>query len=359
MRFLIQRFSGQVLDGETDDPGTPASERGKFFKALLSLSKSTGLYPQCLQLSHQVQKCDEPVAAGAFGEVFRGSVGDREVAIKVFRVYETTNVVKFKKRAWAEAILWCQLYHANVLPCYGIHHLHNQPSRIGLVSPWMGSGNVVDYLRANPTAERPLLLSDIASGMSYLHENNIVHGDLKGANILVSESGRASLADFGLSRVSGPALLTSVVTGTAKNTGTIRWLAPELLSLEDDADPKVTRTSDVYSYGCACYEIMTGNIPFFQTRNNYSIPALVLAGGRPRRPDPTDPAYQEYGLTEEIWSLIERCWKHDAIQRPTAVEIEEYDLFNSLADPRPAQQWGYASAAEFRRLIMPPSLPGS
>lgn len=104
---------------------------------------------------------------------------------------------------------------------------------------------------------------------------------------------------------------------------------------------------------------MTGNIPFFQTRNNYSIPTLVLAGGRPRKPDPTDPAYQEYGLTEEIWSLIERCWKHDAIQRPTAVEIEKSDLFSSLADPRPVQQWGYASAAEFRRLVMPPSSPGS
>lgn len=166
-----------MLDGGIDDPGSPASERGKVFKALLSLSKSTGLYPRCLQLSHQLQKFDEPVAAGAFGEVFRGSVGNREVAIKVFRVYETTNVVKFKKvrdlqasrltpahigslqRAWAEAILWCQLYHANVLPCYGIHHLSNQPSRIGLVSPWMGSGNVVDYLRVNPTAERPLLVS--------------------------------------------------------------------------------------------------------------------------------------------------------------------------------------------------------
>ena len=173
--ILLRAFSGQVLDNGAE-PGAPA-ERSKIFKALLGLSKSTGLYPQCLHLSHQLRKRDEPVAEGAFGEVFRGSVGNREVAIKVFRVYETPNVTKFKKvgifdgcrlpfihagflqRAWVEAILWCQLYHANVLPCYGIHHVPNQSSRIGLVSPWMGRGNVVEYLRANPATKRPLLVS--------------------------------------------------------------------------------------------------------------------------------------------------------------------------------------------------------
>lgn len=194
----------------------------------------------------------------------------------------------------------------------------------------------------------------------------------------MSESGRACLADFGLSRVSGPASLTSVVTGTTKHTGTIRWLAPELLSLEDGADPKTTRMSDIYSYGCSCYEVgmihvernvtqaylsiqisqvMTGNVPFFQTRNTFSIPTLVLAGSRPPRPDPTDPAHHNYGLSDAIWSLIERCWAQDALLRPTASQLEKSDLFASLADPRPVQQWGHASAAEFRRLVVPPSSP--
>ena len=100
---------------------------------------------------------------------------------------------------------------------------------------------------------------------------------------------------------------------------------------------------------------MTGKVPFFQTKNNYSIPMLVLAGNRPRKPDPIDPAYQAYGLTEPIWSLIETCWNEDATLRPTALELQRANLFTSLVDPQPVQQWGNASAAEFRRWLMPAS----
>ncbi|TEB22342.1 kinase-like protein, partial [Coprinellus micaceus] len=332
----------------------PSATGRAFLKALLRLSNKTGLCPKALQLSHQVHKGEDPVDEGSFGEVYRGNVANRTVAVKVFRVNQRTDMSKLMKTVWREAIIWCQLCHANVLPCYGIHRLSNS-NRIGLVSPWMESGNIVDYLKGSPSSNRLLLLKDIASGLSYLHKNKIVHGDLKGPNILVSTSGRACLADFGLSRLADPALLgwTSVRTGTAKSTGTARWQAPELLDPDDEADPKTTTASDVYSYGCVGYEIMTGNVPFHTTKNHYSIPMLVVAGHRPPKPYFTDPACQEYGLTEPIWSFIEASWKQDPDSRPTASELQQNEIFSPLVDHRPTQDWGETSAAEFRRWAVP------
>ncbi|TEB22343.1 kinase-like protein [Coprinellus micaceus] len=343
-----------MLDNESFS-SNPSETRGTFLKALLRLSNKTGLCPKALQLSHQVHKGEEPVDEGSFGEVYQGRIAGRTVAVKVFRVNQRTDTSKLMKVSHPEAIIWCQLYHANVLPCYGIHQLPNQSNRIGLVSPWMESGNISDYLQKRPSSGRLLLLSDIASGLSYLHENKIVHGDLKGPNILVSASGRACLADFGLSRLADPALLgwTSIRTSTAKSTGTIRWQAPELLNPDDEADPKTTTASDIYSYGCVCYEIMTGNVPFHTTKNHYSIPMIVIAGKRPPKPDPPDPAYREYGLTEPIWSFIEASWKQDPESRPTAAELQRSHLFSSLVDHRPTQDWGETSAAEFRRPAVP------
>ncbi|TEB31935.1 kinase-like protein [Coprinellus micaceus] len=342
----------QVLDYRPG-LGSPIEWRS-VLKALLRLSKSTGLYPSRLHLGNVVQKGHSPVAGGGFGDVYRGSVNNHDVAIKVFRVFSATNMEKFKKTMWKEVIIWCQLYHANVLPCYGVYHVPTQPHHIGLVSPWIRKGNVVEYLRENPTTQRTLLLLDIASGMSYLHENKIVHGDLKGENILVSESGRACLVDFGLSKLSDPALLgwTSIQTRSTGNGGTTQWQAPEMFNA--DAEANATAMTDVYSYGCVCYEIMTGKIPFFEIKRIFVIPTLVSRGDRPRKPDLNDPAYKEYGLTDRIWEFIEMSWNQNPYLRPTAQELEKSAVLTSLTDNRPVQQWGNPSSAEFRRWMFEP-----
>ncbi|KAJ3516153.1 hypothetical protein NMY22_g14279 [Coprinellus aureogranulatus] len=243
--------SPKVLDSDT--LGVASHDRGRLLQALIRLSRKSGLHPQRLLLSHEVEKTSEvPVAEGAFGEVYEGAVVGRKVAIKIFRMNQRTDLVKLTKAISKEAIMWCNLHHPNLLPCYGVNIPDtHQSHRIGLVSPWMASGNIVQYLSERRDANRLLLLSDIASGMAYLHENKIVHGDLKGANILVSASGRACLADFGLSALSDPDLLswTSIRTATAYSTGTARWQAPELLIPIEDVAAKATANSDVYSYG--------------------------------------------------------------------------------------------------------------
>ncbi|KAF7329029.1 RBR-type E3 ubiquitin transferase [Mycena venus] len=124
-----------------------------------------------------------------------------------------------------------------------------------------------------------LQLYEIAQGLQYLHSRNIVHGDLRGANILINDDGSACLADFGLSRFSDATSLMSTNRG-----GSLYWMAPELI------DPgrfgyQFTRTpaTDVYAFGCVCLELYTGRPPFY----NLNEPAAlirILNGERPERP---------------------------------------------------------------------------
>lgn len=94
---------------------------------------------------------------------------------------------------------------------------------------------------------------------------------------------------------------------------------------------------------------MTGKIPFHN-----SVPAVisrrVLSGKRPTKPTPEDMAFQQFGLTEAIWGFIEGCWKQMPNERPTASEILKDPLLTSLEDPRPLQEWGLLSVAEYRRV---------
>ncbi|KAF6757190.1 kinase-like domain-containing protein [Ephemerocybe angulata] len=325
------------------------ADRRSILKALLRLSDKSGLYPECLTLQ-RVEQSSQALDEGSYGEVYRGRFEDQNVALKMFKVRERSDISKILKAVWKEAILWSQLSHDNLLPFYGVYHLGDQHNRVCLVSPWMEMGNVVDYLRGSPRAERPLLLSDIASGIAYLHECEVIHGDLKGANILVSISGRACLADFGLSKVSDPLLMRWTSVNTVTTTGgTLRWQAPELFTPEDDGEVVVTTKSDIYSFACVCYEIMTGHVPFYQVSQPFTVIIKVMGGARPSKPLPDEPAFQQYGLSGSLWDLMGECWQQDPEDRPTAAEILHHPVMTSLVDRRQPQQWGSLSASQFRR----------
>jgi len=150
-------------------------------KALLELSRASGRYPECLVLGG-VEMGEFPVASGSYGDVYRGRWQNTDVAVKVMKVYQRSDLDKLLKvlfnRWWftdsakpnlqafsSEAVLWRQLSHPNILPFYGIYRLDRSIQRLCLMAPWMENGNVVEFLRENPETYCVHLVSLMRAGI--------------------------------------------------------------------------------------------------------------------------------------------------------------------------------------------------
>lgn len=269
--------------------------------------------PTTLLLDGIVVNDSEPISGGGFADVFRATWNAQIVCLKRVRIFADTPTIRRDRLIqmfYREALLWCHLYHPNVLPFVGFDVTSFQ-SRICLVSPWMQHGHVISYLKNNavPPVDVDRLLFEISQGLEYLHSKNIVHGDLRGANIIINNSQRACIADFGLSRFSEA---TKGAYTTATREGSTRWMAPELMEESEEGTYRRTYESDVYAYGCTCLEIYTKNVPFHRV-DEFQAGMKVLRGLRPARPA----SIAEDGL----WALVERCWRQDPTERPSISDV--------------------------------------
>ncbi|KAF8982242.1 kinase-like domain-containing protein, partial [Cyathus striatus] len=155
----------------------------------------------------------------------------------------------------------------------------------------------------------------IVRGIAYLHEKSIVHGDLKGVNVLIADDGLACLSYFGLSSsINTHALTWTSIESTVSNAGTIRWLAPELL-YETSVGP--TKESDIYAFAC----VFVGKVPFYQHLFDPTVMRQIMLGQRPLHPELKSDPYTRWGLTDWMWSLIEKCWHEDPFIRPKASDV--------------------------------------
>ncbi|KAJ7926315.1 kinase-like domain-containing protein, partial [Mycena leptocephala] len=213
-------------------------------KALLRLSRESGLHPRCCALSG-LQKIGQQVTGGGFGDIWRGLVRGQGVCVKIMRIFEESDIQAVLKEFSREALIWRQLCHPNVLPFFGLYYLG---TRLCLVSPWMENGHIMKFLtNKNPTnTDRLSLILDIALALQYLHEKDVVHGDLKGLNILVTPSGRACIADFGVSTIVNAMTMKFTHSTANSRAGTARYQAPELFRGESQNH----FGSDVYAFAC-------------------------------------------------------------------------------------------------------------
>ncbi|KIM53139.1 hypothetical protein SCLCIDRAFT_460669 [Scleroderma citrinum Foug A] len=162
--------------------------------------------------------------------------------------------------------VWRNLAHENVVKLLGI--TINFGHTISIVSPLMRSAFC--YVQDPNVDPRPLILG-IANGLHYLHTHEqgpIIHGGIKGANVLVSDDGHARLTDFGsccFTEVS----LGRVIKGDLQ--GTLDWMAPEHLRVNADKFTMST-TSDVWAFGMTTLELFTGKRPFVHLQ---SIPDII------------------------------------------------------------------------------------
>ncbi|KAJ7495448.1 kinase-like domain-containing protein, partial [Mycena latifolia] len=239
----------------------------------------------------------------------------RPVALKHLRMFQSTNQHDIRRKFCREALVWRRLRHPYIVPLIGID-TDSFPSSLCMVSPWMENGTVINYLSGIGKAHRQntvnRLIREIAQGLAFLHDQNVVHGDLRGTNILVDDNGRACLADFGLTVLSDATTMQS-----PDSAGSVPWMAPEMFypiafGLQH---PARTPASDIYAFGCVCLELYTGHPPFHKAISyKASVMLQVIYGRRPSRPE-------ENIISDHIWDMMQRCWSHDFADRPSILGV--------------------------------------
>ncbi|KAF7354977.1 hypothetical protein MSAN_01413200 [Mycena sanguinolenta] len=336
-----------LLQELLDSPHEPSAPfaRALFSKALLRLSGECELHPTCFTLTG-LEKLGQQVAGGGFGDIWKGLVGGQIVAVKSMRQFADDDVKIMAKKLGREALIWRQLSHPNLLPFFGLYMLDN---RLCLISPWMENGHLKHFLSTAPHhIGRASLVADVAMGLEYLHSKNVVHGDLKTLNILVTPSGRACITDFGLSTIIDELSLELTFSSRSGRAGTVRYQAPELLKNESPNH----YGSDVYAFACVSYEILTGKAPYFELTNDAAIILkVVYEEVRPSRLEVISP---------DFWLLLEDCWHQQIDKRPSTTAISRRlskrsigrEIIGSLPD------WNDTYSARFRRSVQEwPVLP--
>ncbi|THH26977.1 hypothetical protein EUX98_g7210 [Antrodiella citrinella] len=264
----------------------------------------------------------ESMAGGAFADIFVGEYEGKKVALKRLKLYQKTEEwkkLRAKRSFYRETLIWSTLKHEHILPFLGVD-ASNFKHSLCMVLPFMDHGNIRDCIMELKNSNRfhdgvlrvTSWVSQIAQGLAFLHSKTYVHGDLRGANILIDEEWKVRLADFGLAIVAEP---TTGSYRTSSN-GAIRWLAPELLDPEEYklTSARPTYAGDVYAFACVCLEIYTCHDPF-QGLTDYLVLRRVVEGQRPERPTH---AQGSLPVSDGVWDLCERCWAGEPAGRPVA-----------------------------------------
>lgn len=227
----------------------------------------------------------ERIGEGGFGIVYRAHQPaiERDVVIKaILPVY--ANNPDFIRNFEAEAQLIARLEHLHIVPLYDYWR---GPEGAFLVMRWLRGGSLLDSLDSGPWQVNAVakLLDQIAGALAIAHRNNIVHQDIKPANILLDDERNAYLTDFGLAKNLETQLDLSV-TSDSNVHGSPAYIAPEQIKREE-----ITIRTDIYSLGIVLYELVCGEHPFGTTdvvellRHQLNTQLPSLQDKQPQLPD--------------------------------------------------------------------------
>ncbi|KAG9310096.1 kinase-like domain-containing protein [Chiua virens] len=294
-----------------------------------------GISPKCAEV-HLERIPGQPVIYhGGFSIVIKSHLigwGPKPTVVVVKcpkNVYEESDIARVRNMFEKEYRTWRRLSHRNVLPLIGVTHQLDIPCFITL---WMDEGPLTDFIRRNHsqhTMERKLtILHEVASGLQYLHHSGVIHGDLTGSNILVDGLGRIFISDFGLSFT----FLDASESGTSR-IGAYRWAANELFVLPDleNSRPIPNKSSDIYSFGCVLWQVLSGQIPFHHVSRETQVIILKYQGKNPLDERPSD-------LSSTHWEFLQSAWSKKSEDRPSSdqalafvrQELEGYQAVESL-----------------------------
>ena len=198
----------------------------------------------------------EPLGQGGMASIYKAydTSLERNVAIKIIRAdVEDGNQDEFLKRFQREARALAQLDHPYILKVLDYGEQDGLPY---LVMPFVPGGTLKQKMgSALSVQQAAALLAPVARALEYAHQQNIIHRDVKPANILISQSGAPLLSDFGIAKIIAGSESTQL-TAAGVGIGTPDYMAPE--QWLGVADPG----TDIYSLGVVFYEMVTGHRPY-------------------------------------------------------------------------------------------------
>ncbi|KAI3814748.1 hypothetical protein L1987_14392 [Smallanthus sonchifolius] len=244
-------------------------------------------------------------AQGAFGKLYKGTYNGEDVAIKLLEKPENDldRAQLMEQQFQQEVMMLARLKHPNIVRFIGACR---KPMVWCIVTEYAKGGSVRQFLTKRQNRSVPLKLAvkqalDVARGMEYVHALGLIHRDLKSDNLLIPADKSIKIADFGVARI-------EVQTeGMTPETGTYRWMAPEMIQHRP-----YTQKVDVYSFGIVLWELITGMLPFQNMTAVQAAFAVVNKGVRPTIPPDCLPVLCE---------IMVRCWDGNPDVRPPFTEV--------------------------------------
>ncbi len=290
------------------------------------------------------------LAEGTFARVYRAehTSSGQPLAVKVLRqrfAQMPDAVYRFHKEAEAGM----RLRHPNIVQ---IIDVGQQDNRHFMIMEYVEGMNLREFLKLRTRMKGhqalPLMLG-LAEGMKYSLDQGVNHRDIKGTNILVSNSGAAKLVDFGLATIEG-----DDSKGAVKSQRTVDYSALERTCKSPKGDPR----SDIYFLGCVFYQMVTGQLPMEESESKDMLKKMLVRSFGAIKPIADHP----YAPDDELCAIIEKMMKIDLKARyqtmaEVVTDLERYR--DSLRKDSPTELTRKQSDDDFASIFVLPTEPGA
>uniref|UniRef100_H9ZFJ9 non-specific serine/threonine protein kinase n=1 Tax=Macaca mulatta TaxID=9544 RepID=H9ZFJ9_MACMU len=268
----------------------------------------------------------ELVGNGTYGQVYKG----RHVKTGQLAAIKVMDVTGDEEEEIKQEINMLKKYshHRNIATYYGAFIKKNPPGmddQLWLVMEFCGAGSVTDLIKntkGNTLKEEWIayICREILRGLSHLHQHKVIHRDIKGQNVLLTENAEVKLVDFGVS-----AQLDRTVGRRNTFIGTPYWMAPEVIACDENPDATYDFKSDLWSLGITAIEMAEGAPPLCDM---HPMRALFLI---PRNPPPR---LKSKKWSKKFFSFIEGCLVKNYTQRPSTEQLLKHPFIRDQPNER-------------------------
>ncbi|XP_070365554.1 TRAF2 and NCK-interacting protein kinase isoform X15 [Equus asinus] len=268
----------------------------------------------------------ELVGNGTYGQVYKG----RHVKTGQLAAIKVMDVTGDEEEEIKQEINMLKKYshHRNIATYYGAFIKKNPPGmddQLWLVMEFCGAGSVTDLIKntkGNTLKEEWIayICREILRGLSHLHQHKVIHRDIKGQNVLLTENAEVKLVDFGVS-----AQLDRTVGRRNTFIGTPYWMAPEVIACDENPDATYDFKSDLWSLGITAIEMAEGAPPLCDM---HPMRALFLI---PRNPAPR---LKSKKWSKKFQSFIESCLVKSHSQRPATEQLMKHPFIRDQPNDR-------------------------